>query len=114
MPGTVYVPQITNDKGIVPGAGITPAATFEVVNNGLMWLRVIGVTGAASLTITNQTMQDGNPGPNLVVPIGAGVTKVIGPFPRGLYNDKAGHIEVAIDTPVNISAIECYSMAGAA
>lgn len=114
MPGTIYVPEVTSDKGVAPGAGIAPAATFEVRNNGLMWLRVTGVTGPASLTITNQTTQDQNPGPNLVVAIGAGVTKVIGPFPRGLYNNKAGNIEVTIDTPANISAIECYEMAGSA
>lgn len=113
MPGTVYPPAVINDKGVAPVA-VAVAATFEVPNNGLMWLRVVGVTGAANLTIHNQTLQDGNPGPDLVVASAAGVTKIVGPFPRGLYNNAAGNIEVAINTPANITSIEANSMAGAA
>lgn len=113
MPGTVYNPTVVNDKGVAAGA-VTPAATLEVVNNGLMWLRIIGVTGASTVTIHNQTTQDGNAGPDLVFNTAAGVTKVYGPFPRGLYNNAAGNIEVAIGTPANVSAIEACQMAGGA
>ncbi len=112
MPGTVYNPAVISDRGVAPTA-VTPAATFEVPNNGLTVLRVVGVTGAANVTIANKSTIDGQAGPDLVNAIGAGNTKYLGPFPRGVYNNANGNIECAINTPANIASIEAIQLAGA-
>lgn len=67
--------------------------------------------GAASINVTLDIVAtlDGQPVTDPVVAVGAGVTKIIGPFPTGIYNDANGRVNVSYSavTSVTVKVLTC-------
>lgn len=62
----------------------------EWVNDGKQFVEVKnGSGGSINVTLNIQATLDGAAAVNPVVAVGAGVTKIIGPFPTGIYNQVA-------------------------
>ncbi len=53
-----------------------------------------GDSGSHNVTVVTQRTSDGLTVAALVVAVAAGVTKTIGPFPTGLYNDGSGLVQL--------------------
>ncbi len=53
-----------------------------------------GDSGSHNVTVVTQATSDGLTVSALVVAVAAGVTKTIGPFPPGLYNDVNGLVQL--------------------
>ena len=103
---TAKVPQVIAPTGIVPTA-FTPAqveghffpnngATFLLVTNGSQ--ASIDVTAISQLTLEGLAVADS------VVAVGAGVTKLLGPFNPSIFNDENGNMTVTFSA---ITSITC-------
>ena len=53
-----------------------------------------GSVSSINVTLVTQATVDGNAVADPVVAVGAGVTKAIGPFPRYIFNDANGLVQV--------------------
>lgn len=53
-----------------------------------------GGVGSINVTLVTQATVDGNAVADPVVAVGAGVTKAIGPFPRYIFGDATGLVQV--------------------
>lgn len=79
-----------------------------------------GGGGSINVTITKQQSTLNAPGygalalADRVVAVGAGATRLIGPFPAALYNDTNGQVNVAYSgvTSVTVAAIRMARAAG--
>lgn len=89
--------------------GVAADATGDNwVNTGKEMLVVKnGGGGSINVTLDLRATLDGISVTDPVVAVGAGVTKLIGPFPVGLYNDAGGKMNVSYSgvTSVNISVL---------
>jgi len=73
----------------VAGAA-SDVAGDEWANTGQEFVEVKnGSGGSINVTLNIQATLDGAAAVNPVVAVGAGVTKIIGPFPTGVYNQVA-------------------------
>lgn len=100
MAGTVVAGQQISSAGVIP-AYVAGAAQMEIPNSGTTVLHA-KASGIVNITLKNQTVQEGNPGPDKVINIGAGAEKVI-TIPKGLFNLPNGNAQIAIDTPANVT-----------
>ncbi len=99
--------------GVDPAAGEVAAASGgdEFTNDGGTMLRVNnGGGGAVAVTITAQTTEvkpNDQLGKltvgNVVVSVGAGLVREIGPFPPGIFNDANGRVQVTYDQDVSVT-----------
>jgi hypothetical protein len=80
---------------------ITGGDVFLMVVNGGGGSINVTIYTAQTLTSQNLTVQD------VVVAVGAGVTKMIGPFPTTTFNQSDGkvYVDLSGDTSVTIGAI---------
>jgi len=102
---TAKVPQVIAPTGIVPTA-FTPAqveghyfpnngATFLLVTNGSQ--SSINVTAVSALTVEGLAVADS------VVAVGAGVTKLLGPFNPTIFNDENGNMTVTFSAVTSVT-----------
>ena len=64
-------------------------------NDGQEIIQVFnGDSGSHSVTVVTQAAPDGGAVTALTVAIAAGVTKTLGPFPTGVYNDTNGLVQI--------------------
>lgn len=104
MAGTIQPVQICVDSGIVPtDLHTTLALQNEIPVNARTLIIITAVTGAVNVTIKNQVLVDGSAAPNKVINIAAAATKVIGPFPAGVYGLQDNNVEFDIDTLANVA-----------
>ena len=91
------------------GSAATATTGDTFPNTGAELLLVKnGGAGSINVTIDYVPTADGNAVTDPVVAIAAGVTKAIGPFPPGLYNDASGYVKATCDvvTTVTVKAIK--------
>ena len=77
-----------------PGLTVTTTAAVtdghKFANTGKTFVEVVnGSAGVVTVTFAVPVLVDGLPVTSLAVPVGAGVTKLVGPFPVNLYNQGA-------------------------
>lgn len=105
-------PQDASVAGIVDTLGAAAGGGDQFSNNGLCLLHVKNASGG-SINVTIDDPNSVNPGsatsfnPDVVVAVGAGVEKLIGPFPPFRFNDANGMVQVAYSavTSVTVSVV---------
>lgn len=76
------------------------------VNDGRTYLHVKnGGGGAITVTIDTPGVVDGLAVGNLAVSVGAGVEKVLGPFPTNIYNQSDGKVYVDWSGVTSVTAM---------
>lgn len=87
------------------------AAGDEWVNTGQEFVEVKnGSAVSINVTLNIKALLDGAAAVNPVVAVGAGVTKIIGPFPKGIYNDTSNgraKITYSAVTSVTTKVLNC-------
>lgn len=107
MAGTVQPVQLCADTGITPtDLHASLALSNEIPINARTLIYITAITGAVNVTIKNQVLVDGAAAPNKVITIAAAATKIIGPFPAGVYGLADNNLEFDIDTLANVAT--CY------
>ena len=98
------------------GGGVTDTLTAAIngqkfSNNGKVFVEVDNAyTGTITATFVLPGTVDGQAIPDLAIPVGAGVTKFVGPFPPAFYNQPSGadqgkvYIEWSSVTSVTVGA----------
>jgi hypothetical protein len=61
-----------------------------------------GSGGSINVTLQIRGTIDGAAAVNPVIAVGAGVTKIIGPFPQGIYNDTNGRAKITYSAVVTV------------
>lgn len=86
-------------------AGVAAASGGdEFTNSGSEFVEIKN-GGASSINVTFETQAtvDGEAVADKVVAIPAGVTKIIGPFPRGVYNDVNGRVKISYSAVTSVT-----------
>jgi len=92
-------------SGVRPTAGV---ATQTFSNNGKMYLLVEnGSIASINVTITSQSVDGDNAGDltvqDPVVAVGAGVSKILGPFKPSIFNNADGKVSVALSAFADVT-----------
>jgi len=91
MARTAIVPQDIVATGLAPTFEAANADGEKFEGTGKEYLEVINGGGSACVvTVPTPYSQDGNSLEDLVVSVGAGLTRKIGPFPARSYNVQSG------------------------
>jgi hypothetical protein len=73
-------------------------------NTGAEMLLVTNGGGSPiNVTLVTQATVDGNAVADPVVAVGNGVTKAIGPFPRYVFNDATGYVQVTYSAVTSVT-----------
>lgn len=108
--------QKISRAGVDPAGGEVAAAAGgdAFINDGKTFLRVNNAgAGAVVVTFTAQNTSVRPTGPfgvitvaDIVVTVGAGLVREIGPIPQGIFNDGNGKVQVTYDqvTSVTVAA----------
>lgn len=102
---TAKVPQVIVAAGIVPTA-FTPGQVegHYYPNNGATFLLVTNGSGAPiDVTAISQLTVEGLAVADSVVAVGAGVTKLIGPFNPTIFNDENGNMTVTFSAVTSVT-----------
>ena len=102
---TAKVPQVIAPTGIVPTA-FTPAQVegHYFANNGSTFLLVANGSGApVDVTAISQLTVEGLAVADSVVEVGAGVTKLLGPFNPSIFNDENGNMTVTFEAVTSVT-----------
>ena len=102
---TAKVPQVIAPTGIVPTA-FTPAQVegHYFANNGATFLLVANGSGApVDVTAISQLTVEGLAVADSVVEVGAGVTKLLGPFNQSIFNDENGNMTVTFEAVTSVT-----------
>lgn len=86
-------------------SAVTSADVFFVPNNGNVRLVVVNAAGANNVTVTTPTSVDGNAVADLVIPLTASKTYVLGPFPPAIYNNAAGQLRFTVSANADVTAV---------
>lgn len=104
MAVTTITPQTASVSGITPADAAANSDGSKFPNDGQTFLLItngggssITVTVAATITIDGLTVS------NLVVTVGAGAKKLIGPFDPGVFNDSAGNVSVTFSAVTSVT-----------
>lgn len=79
------------------------AATMEFVNTGLQYVWCVNGATDAILTFTSQTVCDRGSTHNIATTVTASEERLIGPFPKGRWNDANAKVQFAIDDTTNVT-----------
>ena len=102
---TAKVPQVIAPTGIVPTA-FTPAQVegHYFANNGSTFLQVANGSGVSiNVTAISQLTLEGLAVADSIVAVGAGVTKLIGPFNPQIFNDQDGNVTVTFSAVTTVT-----------
>ena len=110
MTEVTLTPVALDSTGAALGAVAATAEGFCFVNDGKTIAQVTNGSGSP-ITITPDAYPSGNtttPPDGLtvtdrVITVAAGVTKLIGPFPKSIYNDALGKVHFAISLPTTVT-----------
>lgn len=73
-------------------------------NTGREYLQIFnGDSGSHTVTPVTQLAPDGQTVSALTVAVPAGATKVIGPFPPGVYNDVNGNVQLTYSAVTSVT-----------
>lgn len=100
---TLTVNTITRD-GVLYAVVAAAAAGDQFANDGRTFLAVYNAHGSASRTVSidiQQDVDDQDP-PDREVAVAAGETRLIGPFPTGIYNDANGRVQITYDNEADV------------
>ena len=100
---TLTVNTITRD-GVLYAVVAAAAAGDQFANDGRTFLAVYNAHGSASRTVSidiQQDVDDQDP-PDREVTVAAGETRLIGPFPTGIYNDANGRVQITYDSEADL------------
>ena len=86
-------------------SALTSADVFFVPNNGDVRLIVTNAAGANNVTVTTPGTVDGNAIADLVIPLTASKTYVLGPFPPSVYNNASGQIRFTVSANADALAV---------
>lgn len=104
MAGTVQPVQVCTDAGITPtDLHASLALQNEIPVNARTLIIITAVTGSVIVTIKNQVLVDGSAAPDKAITITVGQTKIIGPFPAGVYGLADNNLEFDINTLANVA-----------
>uniref|UniRef100_A0A6H1ZEH9 Uncharacterized protein n=1 Tax=viral metagenome TaxID=1070528 RepID=A0A6H1ZEH9_9ZZZZ len=104
MPMTDLTPQTIIRTGLAPTYGAANVDGHSIPNAGRMFLHVKNGS-AVSVTVTVDTpgQVDGLDVAQLAVAIAAGLERMIGPFPPGVYNQISGKIHVTFSAVTTVT-----------
>lgn len=101
---TLTVNTITRD-GVLYAVVAAAAAGDAFANDGRTLVALYNNHGTASRTVSfdiQKTVDDQDP-PSITVAVAAGETRLVGPFPTGIYNDPNGRVLMTYsDSAANI------------
>ena len=103
---TEKTPQALSIAGVVPAA-FEPAQVegHFFANNGATFLLIMnGSMASVNVTIVSQLTVEGLAVADAVVAVGAGVTKLIGPFNPTIFNDEDGQATVTFSA---VASVDC-------
>lgn len=86
-------------------AGVTPGGSGDTfANTGKEIVLIYNNSGGSiNVTLDHQNLATGVVVTDPVVAVGNGVTKAIGPFPPGYYNDGSGLTKVTCSATTNVT-----------
>jgi hypothetical protein len=86
-------------------SGVEPGAAGDVFTNTGKEVVVINnaSVGSINVTLDHKDAGSGAVVVDPVVAVGAGVIKVIGPFPKGRYDDSNGQVKVSCSAQTDIT-----------
>lgn len=93
------------------GQTVTPVAATsggdQFANDGSTLLLVVNGGTEIDVTINSQTACDQGSDHDVVVTVGAGATKYIGPFPKARFDDGSGNVLITYEgvTSVTVAAL---------
>jgi len=92
---TLTVNTVTR-TGVLYAVVAAAAAGDQFANDGRTLVAVYNSHGTASRTVSIDVQQDvdGQDPPSRTVTVAAGETRLIGPFPTGIYNDANGRVQL--------------------
>ena len=113
MARTALTPVVSTRAGVALTFGAANADGHSLANaeNEALLIVTNGSASPITVTIPIPKTVDGKAIASLEVAVAAGATKVIGPFPKGLYNQTGDvvHINFSDVTTVTVAAIELGS-----
>ena len=92
---TLTINEIDRDGTLY--AVVAAAATGDQFgNDGQTFVAVYNSHGSADRTVSVDVQKDvdGQDPPDREITVGAGETRLIGPFPTGIYNDANGRVQI--------------------
>ena len=112
--GTAITPVVTNRAGVVVPATAAASQMSLANTEGEMLLVYNNSGGTLTLTIHSHLTFEGGTltVTNKTVTVANGMYKLIGPFPKALYNDATDglmHFDFSATTSVTVSAIDMGS-----
>jgi hypothetical protein len=107
---TLTATPVTRAGVALAGSAATAATGDAFANTGTEFL-VVKNGGASPInaTIKFRGLTDGLAVTDRLVAVAAGATEIIGPFPKGAYNDGTGKVTVICDvvTSVTVQVLTC-------
>ena len=97
MARTALTPVSVTRSGLALPATPAPATDLKFVNTGAELL-IVSSVGGCTVTLNVAKKVDGQQPAAKTVAVGAGVTKIIGPFPTAAYNQAGGVVNIDLDT----------------
>jgi hypothetical protein len=106
MPRTLRAAQQIVPAGIVPSYSAVDNANGEYIqNSGNEVLHVKnGSGGSINVTIVSNVIQNGLTLPNLIVAVGAGAEKFIGPFQPSTFSQSDGTVNLNYSAGASVTA----------
>lgn len=101
--------QTISRDGLTPTMSAAAGGGDKFSNNAKTWLHVVNGGGSPiTVTIATEGAYDGLAVPDREVAVAAGAVKLIGPFPKDLYNDDDDNVNVSYSgtTSVTVAAIK--------
>lgn len=105
------VNQVTRD-GVLYAVVAAAAGGDSFANDGRTLLAVYNAHGSAARTVSidiQKAVDDQDP-PSRTVTLTAGQTKLIGPFPTGIYNDPNGLVQVSYSDSANSTYVGAFKL----
>lgn len=103
---------IVPDKILTSGVAVTELASTVIATgvghntfqntDDLVWMWVQSQTATLSLTVYNQQVIDGIPGPDKVVTMATPMERYFGPWPPAVFNDPNGLVHFNFNTLANV------------
>ena len=109
---TLTVGQIDRSSGATYSLVSAAAGGDVFANNGKTFLVARNANGAATRTVTFAITQlvDGVTPAGKAVTIAASTTKVLGPFPTGIYNNTSGQVAVTYSDSAADITVQAFTL----
>ncbi len=102
MARTALVPANVSRSGLTLPATAAPVTDLKFVNTGCELL-IVSASAGCTVTLNVAKKVDGQQPAAKAVAVGAGETKIIGPFPTAAYNQAGGVVNIDLDTKTGVT-----------